>query len=454
MAETKKIKRPFSFYMCSLTFSFERAAYYASKWLIFAYLTAAVVKGGLGINKGDAGVMQAYLVAFTYFAPIIGGFIADRFIGARYLIPLGLIIMGIGYSICGYSGTYGAVVSMVVLVSIGTGFFKTNLSALTGRLFNDDEQKDSAFSTQYSFINVGSFIGTTAVAYLYVALATGEKMGYLSCFKLAGIMCFLGAIWFVIGWRFLGEVGKRPFKEGEKIEKVKVKHAALAPYEKRRVFSIILISLFSVIFWTFWYLSYLAVYDYSPNYINMNVFGHQVATALFDSENALLCIILGPILGALWYKLSKRPQGDMSLYKKLSLGLLLLGLSFLMLVGAEIQRGVGAPDTSKASILWIVVFGILLSLGEMVFSPLGNSFISKYAPIHIVSVLMAVWTVATFISAQSYGFIYKWTLTKNFFYVYIGIAAILVVLAALLFIFEKPLARMVELKDGETLIER
>ncbi|MBU0278968.1 hypothetical protein KMP11_01715 [Gemella sp. zg-570] len=179
----------------------------------------------------------------------------------------------------------------------------------------------------------------------------------------------------------------------------------------------ILISLFSVVFWLFWYLTYLAVYDYAPTYVDLNVFGSQVSTALFDSENTLLCIVLEPVLGALWVKLSKRPQGDMSLYKKLSLGLLLLGTSFLMLVGAEVQGGVGTPESSKASILWIVMFGVILSLGEMVFSPLGNAFISKYAPKHILSILMAVWTISTFIAAKSYGYIYNWTLTQNFLHV-------------------------------------
>ncbi|MCF1846479.1 MFS transporter, partial [Staphylococcus aureus] len=74
---------------------------------------------------------------------------------------------------------------------------------------------------------------------------------------------------------------------------------------------------------------------------------------------------LGPVLGALWFKLASRPQGDMSLFKKTGLGLIFLGLAFLMLVGAEFTRGVGAPETAKASIMWIIMFGILLSFGEM-----------------------------------------------------------------------------------------
>lgn len=451
-------KKPFSFYMCSLTFTFERASYYAAKWLIVIYLTTALVKGGLDIDKGTAGIYQSYLVAFTYLAPIVGGFIADRYIGARYLVPLGLLIMSCGYAVGGFYKGLTGVTLMIILVVIGTGFFKSNLSALTGTLFKDypAEQKDDAFSTQYSFVNVGSFIGTTAVGVLYITLGTGSELGFLACFRLAAVMCFLGAVWFVFGWRFLGDAGKQPFaKEKELVSEVKVEEKEdLKPYEIRRILSIIMISAFSVIFWVFWYLTYLAVYDYAPKYVDLNIGGYEVPTAYFDSENALLCIILGPILGALWIRLAKRPKGDMSLYKKLSLGLLLLGASFLMLVGSELQRGVGAGEDSKSSIWWIIMFGVLLSVGEMVFSPLGNAFITKYAPKRILSVMMAVWTVATFLAGISYGYVYNWTLSMNQFYVYIGIASILAILAIILILFDKQLSSLVEIRPGEEEEER
>ena len=94
--------KPWSFYMSSMTFMFERCAYYSSKWLIIVYVTAAVVSGGfgesgLGLGKVEGAAMQSNLVAFTYLAPVLFGFIADKLIGARYLIPLGLLLMGIGY---------------------------------------------------------------------------------------------------------------------------------------------------------------------------------------------------------------------------------------------------------------------------------------------------------------------------------------------------------------------
>lgn len=214
--------------------------------------------------------------------------------------------------------------------------------------------------------------------------------------------------------------------------------------DKKRIWAIILISFFSVIFWVFWYLTYLAVYDYGAAFVDMTIGGFDIPLAWFDSLNALVCIVLGPVLGALWFKLASRPQGDMSLFKKTGLGLIFLGLSFLMLVGAEFSRGIGAPETAKASILWIIMFGILLSFGEMLFSPLGNSFVSKYAPKKLLGVLMGVWTVATFIAGQGYGYIYAFTLKFEMIKVYTIIPVILFVSAILLFLSDKTLSRLVE----------
>lgn len=447
MAEKKNKKFPIGFYFCATTFSFERAAYYASKFLIFAFLSASIVTGGLGLGAGEAAMMQANLVAFTYLAPVIGGYISDRYIGARYTIPLGMFIMAVGYYLGSIATNTMMVSLMILLVSIGTAFFKGNVSAVAGQLFNDQEELDSAFSVLYSFINIGSFVGTTAVGVLYTkTFAHNGVQGFSQCFLIAAILCVIGGVWFIFGWRFLGEAGKRPFKEGLNEEKVddSKSNVPLNTKEKKRVLAIVLVSCFSVIFWVFWYLSYVAVYDYGELFVDMTVGNFEVPLVWFDSLNALTCIALGPVLAAVWLKLSKRPQGDLSLFKKTGLGLMFLGLSFLMLVGAELTRGVGAPETVKASLLWIVAFGVLLSLGEMCFSPLGNSFVSKYAPKKMLAVLMGVWTFATFVAGKSYGYIYNFTLKFDMMKVYTIIPVILFIAAVLLFVFDKKLNSLVE----------
>lgn len=451
MSETAvKNKRPLGFYVCCISFMFERMAYYSAKYLIFVFVAATVVTGGLGLTKVEAALIQSNLVAFTYLAPVIGGILSDRYIGARYCVPVGLVLMAAGYLIGGSATSAGTMYIMVALVAIGTGLFKGNVSAINGSLFSDENQLDSAFSVQYSFVNIGSFIGTTAVGILVAStFAHGSVQGFRPAFQICGIICIIDALWFLLCSRFLGEAGKKPFKAGKHTEKkVEKEVKPLTRGEKRKVFAIVLISLFSVVFWVFWYLTYLAVYDYGGQYVNMAVNGFTVPLSWFDSLNAFVCIAMGPVLAALWFRLSKRPQGDLSLFKKLGLGLGFLGASFLMLVFAEITRGVGAPATSQASIIWIILFGVLLSIGEMLFSPLGNSFVTKYAPNKIYSVLMGVWILATFIAGKSYGYLYAFASKFPIMQAYVVIPIILFVCGILLFIFDKKLVTLLQDKEN------
>ena len=273
----------------------------------------------------------------------------------------------------------------------------------------------------------------------------GDVLGYTACFKFSAAIMIIGAIIFILGWKLLGEHGKRPFlanqekTEGDK----KYNNAPLTSKEKKRIMAIILVSTFSVIFWLFWYVTYLAVYDYGGTFVDMSIGNFEVPLLWFDSENAFLCIALGPVLGALWYKLSQRPQGDLSLFKKTGIGLTFLGVAFLMLVGAEFTRGIGAPETAKASIGWIIAFGFFLSVGEMCFSPLGNSFVSKYAPKKFLAVLMGVWTFATFIAGKTHGAIYNFTKQFDMITVYTAIPVILFVCAISLFVLDKNLSKLV-----------
>ena len=448
MSQVKKSNLK-GFYMCSLTYSFERMAFYASRWLMVTYVGTELAKGGLGLGKATGGNMQAYLTAFTYAAPVLMAFIADRLIGSKYLIPLGLVFMSSGYLVGGFFGTYPSLWLMIALVSIGTGLFKANLASLSGTLFATPGEKEASYSTQYSFINIGALIGTLTIGVI------AAKFGFMASFKLTGIICLIGTIWFVFGWRVLGDAGSKPFKatNSEKKEEKNTSTRPLAPYEVRRMVSILIVTIFSIIFWTFWYLTYLVVYDYLEKYVNLQYGSFTIPTSWADSSNSLFCIALGPVLGMLWLKLSKRPQGDMSLYKKVGLGMFLLASSFGILLVAEAIRGIGSPETNKVSIAWVVLIIFLMSLGEMFFSPLGNSFVAKYAPKKYLSTMMGFWVLGVFVASFIYGAVYGVTLKMNFMTAYSIITGILVVSALLIILFEKKLASLVQLKPGEKLLE-
>ena len=443
--KTKK-KYPFGFYVCALSFTLERMAFYSSKWLLGVFIVASVANGGLGLDAAEGAKMGANLVAFTYLTPILGGYIADRWVSPRLCVVLGSILMGLGY-VCGWQaaaqGSIGLVWVMIALVSIGTGLYKGNVSGINGMLFDDPDQLDSAFSIQYSFVNIGSFIGTTVVAFIAAAY------GYGTTFLICGGLLFVDALWLLIGgnasW---GEAGKKPFKAGQVKEassKKEEDNTPLTILEKKRVAAIVLVTIFSIIFWIVWYLTYMPVlYHWGPDFDTANkanwVIGNfTVPSAWFDSLNAFMCIALGPVLAAYWTKRANSPKGDLSMFKKTALGMILLGLAFVVMAAAEIVRGDG-----QANLMWIVMVGILMSVGEMVFSPLGNSFISKFSPAKVLGLMMGVWPFAVFIAGKSYGYLYEFLEGYSFAPAYGVVAAVVIICGLVLWSMDKKLNTLVE----------
>ena len=269
--------------------------------------------------------------------------------------------------------------------------------------------------------------------------------------KLAGLVMVLGALWYVfVCWRFLGDVGKLPFKktktaeelEAEKQAKLEAgQKAPLTSNEKKRIGAIIIASGFSIIFWIFWYLGYMPVYFYWAENMNWVVAGYEVPSTWFDAANSFFCVVLGPVTAALWNKLAARPQGDMSLFRKTGLGIAIIGLGYIFYAIIDIARG-----SNKASVLWLIVFAFLLTLGEMFFSPLGHSFISKYSPSRYLAIMMSMWGFATFIAAKSYGPVYGILFGGNieFKWACIGIAVVSFVAAVIMIAMDKKLSALVD----------
>ncbi|MGL6106431.1 peptide MFS transporter [Romboutsia sp.] len=447
-AKDKK-KYPFGFYVCSISFMIERMAFYSSKWLIAIFIVASVASGGLGLTPADGAKMTANLVAFTYLTPIVGGLIADKWLSPRLCVPIGTVLMGLGY-MCGWQASLQSspalVWGMIILISVGTGLFKGNISGINGRLFDNKEDLDGAFSLQYSFVNIGAFIGTTFVS--FIAYST---IGFSGTFLICAILLFLDTAWFIVGGKAsFGEVGKKPFKVNEESTKNN-KNATtndsspLTKKEKMRVGAILLVTTFSIVFWVVWYLTYMPVlYHWGPDFDTANkanwmIANFEVPSSWFDSLNALCCIVLGPILAMVWGKLAASPKGDLSMFKKTALGMLLLGASFAVMALAEVLRGDG-----QASLLWILAVGILMSVGEMVFSPLGNSFISKFSPAKILGLMLGVWPFAIFIAGKAYGYLYEYLSKFSFAPAYAIVGAIVIVCGIVLWGLDKKLNALVE----------
>ena len=459
MGQTQvKQKHPKGFYSCCITFTFERLAFYGAKPLLLLFLITAVAEGGLGVERTDAAVMAANLTAYTYMAPLIGGIICDRWLGARYAITLGYIIMALGYVVGWKAQSPAMVNAMIILVSIGTGFFKGNLNALIGRQYKSKELLDAAFSIQYSYVNIGAFVGSLLTGYLYLHLfRKGDVLGFRQCLLMAALWCVVGAVWFVFNWKNLQGQGIKPFKyltdekgniigstENDKSSNGK-KDEPLTKLEKNRVLAIVLVSAFSVLFWLFYYQQDLALVIYMTDYVKMSIGSFEIPPSWITTTwNGLLCVALGGVMAAIWKKLASRPQGDLNMFKKVSLSFLFVGLAFGIMVACESIRGVGSPASVKASVLWPFLFSTVITVGEMCFSPLGNSFVSKYAPKKYVSLLMGVIAVSTFGANKLSPFVQAFIEKFDVFPVFVGIFALMLVFAALIWMVNGKLNSLVE----------
>ena len=448
--KTKK-KKPFGFYVCALGFTFERIAFYTAKYLLAIWIVTEVASGGLGLPDEKGVAMSAAFVAWTYITPIFGGYIADHWISPRICVPVGMILMGLGYLCTWKADSLGLVWAMIVLVSIGTGLFKGNLSGINGLLFHNSDELDEAFSIQYSFVNVGSFIGTTFIAMLATTGLFGIKTSFNTVFLICAIFMFIDAAWFILNGKALGEAGKEPFKADQReFETVAKKDDAagdkLTSGDAKRIGAIVLVTLFSAIFWMVWYMAYMPAYyrfgwgDGSSymNLANWYIGSFQVPTSWFDSMNALVCIALGPVLAAVWARMAKRPQGDISMFKKTALGIILVGVSYIVMVVADKI----AMANGQCSFLWLALVSLLMSLGEMIFSPLGNSFISKLAPAKVLGLLLGFWPIAVFIAQYIYPSLYAWLKTINFTVGYGGLAAVIIALGVILWLCSGKLDEM------------
>lgn len=454
---TTKKKHPFGFYTCNLAFTLERLAYFGSKPLMLLFLITAVAEGGLGVDTTEATIIAASLTGYVSLTPILGGYITDNWLGARYAIPIGAVIKGLGFLIGWFATSAFHMELMVLVVALGAGLFNGNMSALQGRLYDDKSMLDSAFSLQYSFTNAGAFIGSLVGGWLYMDLfADGAVLGFRYCFLLSSIFCFAAAIWFVFNWRHLQGQGIKPFKyitdkngnvigEQKKEVKTKKKNEPLTSGEKKRVVAIAIVAILSIIFWLFYYQQDLALTIYMTQYVDMHIGSLEIAPMWITTTlNAVLCVALGGVLAAIWKKLASRPQGDLDMFQKVGLGFLLLGCAFGVLVLAEFTRGIGAPDTQKVSVLWLVVFSFLLTVGELSFSPLRNAFVSKYAPKKLLSLLMGIISASTFVSSKLSPYVQAMIEKLDVFTVFVGVFVLLIVCALTMFVIHKKLNKLVE----------
>ncbi|MDY3364306.1 peptide MFS transporter [Riemerella anatipestifer] len=451
---------PAGLYLLFFTEMWERFSYYGMRAILIYYLTKTYLQGGLSIDPAHASLIYGYFTGFVYFTPLIGGWLADKFLGQRLSITIGGILMMLGqFTLFAINTHFGLYIGLLLLI-IGNGFFKPNISVLVGNLYEEgDERRDSAFSIFYMGINLGALIAPLVIGVLTDDIfakkdAAGEIMsyGYKYGFLAAGLGMLLGQVLFnTLAQKYLGNIGKKPKKQIEVEKEVEVikeeieNGDELKKVEKQRVSVIFILFLFAVFFWAGFEQAGSSIALYTDNYIDRNVDipfigNYTIPASWFQSVNPFFIVALAPLFAMFWSsKLGKK----LSTPVKMGLGMVILGIGFWFMLGAVSERGGDIADpTIKASLWWLVMTYFVHTIGELCLSPVGLSVVTKLAPVRLASVLMAVWLLSSSVANFLGGYIAAYVEKMGAGQVFTYISGFVIACGLLLLLLSKPISKM------------
>ncbi|MCI0919832.1 peptide MFS transporter [Sphingobacterium rhinopitheci] len=408
---------PKGLYLLFFTEMWERFSYYGMRGILILYLTKTFLEGGLAFEEGTASLIYGWFTGFVYFTPLIGGWLADKYLGQRNSITIGGITMMLGqivlFSMVSHVGLYLG----LLLLIIGNGFFKPNISTLVGGLYKEgDDRRDSAFSIFYMGINLGAFLAPLVIGLLTdnifaVKDEAGNQIisyGYRYGFLASAIGMFLGQIVFnLLAQKYLGDLGKKPgsLNSSPSADNVAVvdPNKPLTKDEKQRITVIFVYFLFAIFFFAGFEQAGSSLSLYTDKYINRDVFGFTIPTSWFQSVNPLFIVAIAPLFSIFW---SSKAGKKLTTPVKMGSGMILLGVGFFFMLGAVGERGGNvADDTVKASLLWLVFTYLFHTIGELCLSPVGLSVVTKLSPPKLASLLMGVWLLSSFFANVIGGYL-------------------------------------------------
>ncbi|SEM73712.1 peptide MFS transporter [Lihuaxuella thermophila] len=447
-----KKKHPPGLYLLFFTEMWERFSYYGMRAILTLYLTTALISGGLGFDKGLAAAIYGFYTGACYFTPLVGGYLTDRFIGKRLAITIGGLTMAVGnFILFAEQSKWGLYLGLALLI-LGNGFFKPNISTLVGDLYDkNDKRRDSAFTIFYMGINLGALFAPLVCGFLaedfFKTTANGViHYGFKYGFLAASIGMMIGQIAFnALSNRYLGNIGKKPVGKLPAKREEKQSNGPLTKQEKRRTASILILAVFVVFFWAGFEQAGTSLTFYTQNFIDRQVFGWEIPISWFQSVNPLFIVLLAPLISMLWVKLANSKTGDLAIPTKMGLGMILLGLGYMVLVLAVLQTGSDEHHVAyKAHLLFIVVTYLFHTLGELFLSPVGLSMVSRIAPVKLASLLMGVWLASTGIANILGGQIAAFTESLGYLEVFGLIGFMAILFGFILLFLSRKLVHMME----------
>lgn len=465
--ETPTLKHqghPPALFILFFTEMWERFSYYGMRALLVLFLVSSVLgdNPGWGWERAEALQLYAVYTGLVYLTPIIGGWIADKYLGYRKAVILGAFIMTLGHASMALDTSFFFYTGLIFLI-LGNGLFKPNISSIVGQLYtHDSDKKDSAYTIFYMGINAGSFLGILLCGYI------GEKVGWSWGFGLAGIFMLLGMLQFTFAQKIFGTIGLSPKKEEELAviaphanpvteEIVEESHQS-KKVTRDRIFVIVVFSIFTIFFWMAFEQAGGSMTIFAKDYTNRVLEGSSAT--IFKWVNSSIVVAAMIILSVVLYNLFKQT------FKKYALSNTILGTSFLIIWGIVIWKlnrefraditevpaswfsilnsffiitlaplfskiweskfnpsgpikfGIGlillgfgfailaygglpieqGAKTASVGMVWLILAYLFHTMGELCVSPVGLSYISKLSPVKIVGLMFGIWFVATFIA--------------------------------------------------------
>jgi POT family proton-dependent oligopeptide transporter len=418
----------------------ERFSYYGMRAFLILYMVAPASSGGLGFSDMDAASIYGTYTGSAWGAAILGGIVADRFLGQYRSVLLGGIIIAVGHFTLAFQAL-PFFYSGLALIVIGTGLLKPNVSTLVGSLYDQgDARRDAGFSIFYMGINLGAFIGPLIAGYL------AQRVDWHLGFACAGVGMALGLTQYVVGKRRLQPALDRLASAPRATA---TPSTAAAPTsanggllgftaaEWKRIGAIVIFFLVAILFWGAYEQAGSTLNLFADRYTRLEMFGVSFPSSWFQSVPPIFVIILAPMFAWLWVRLGPR---EPSVPAKLALGLFFMALSFLVLVpaGSMAQAGEGV----RVSPWWLIAAYMVSELGELCLSPVGISAVTKVAPVRIVGMMMGVWFLSNAFGNKLAGWAAGFFSTMPLERLFSIVVVVLLAAAVIMFALVKPLRRL------------
>jgi POT family proton-dependent oligopeptide transporter len=364
---------PTGLYVLFATEFWERYGFYSLAAILTLYMDEH-----LRFSQQLSGQVYGGYVAGVYFMPLIGGLLADRFLGYNRAVAIGAVLMGFGY-LSVATGTLPLFFTGLALVATGNGFLKPNISTIVGNLYRDRPQlRDSAFNIFYMGINIGAFLAPLGVAWLRA------RYGWYAAFASSAVGMAFALITFVAFNRHVAAAAQRA-QDSTRPE------AEPPPDEaRRRTTALLAVFAVAVAFWIAFYQNGFTLTFWARDFTDRVVLGRELSPETFQAVNPLGVILFSPLLVLVWGWLRERGT-EPSTPAKIMIGILFTSASFGVMVLAAMLAG----DAGRVSPSWLVSSYLLIAVGEICLSPMGLSLVSRVAPPRRRGLLMGGWFVAT-----------------------------------------------------------